>query len=145
MLFRSDIVILVKVAKGAASAIVDHLKKMHIPVMYEGAPDFFGLSEVKAFLSLLTVIDNLHNDDALVGTLINTPFLFTESELADIRLEKNEYVPFYEAFELCVERNEKPIDFRCKQVSDQLDEWRKISESMPVPDFIWWMMRETGV
>lgn len=140
-----DIVILVKVAKGAASAIVDHLKKMHIPVMYEGAPDFFGLSEVKSFLSLLTVIDNMHNDDALVGTLINTPFLFTESELADIRLEKNEYVPFYEAFELCAERNEKPIDIRCKQVVDQLNVWRKISEGMPVPDFIWWLMRETGV
>ena len=140
-----DIVILVKVAKGAASAIVDHLKKMHIPVMYEGAPDFFGLAEVKSFLSLLTVIDNLHNDDALVGTLINTPFLFTESELADIRLEKNEYVPFYEAFELCVERNEKPIDIRCKQVVDQLNVWRKICEGMPVPDFIWWLMRETGV
>ena len=140
-----DIVILVKIAKGAASSIVDHLKKMHIPVMYEGAPDFFGLAEVKSFLSLLTVIDNLHNDDALVGTLINTPFLFTESDLADIRLEKNEYVPFFEAFELCVERNEKPIDIRCKQVADQLNEWRKISESMPVPEFIWWLMRETGV
>ena len=140
-----DIVILVKVAKGTASAIVDHLKKMHIPVMYEGVPDFFGLAEVKAFVSLLTAIDNLHNDDALVGTLINTPFLFTESELADIRLEKNESVPFYEAFEMCVERNVKPIDIRCRQVVDQLNGWRKISESMPVPDFIWWLMRETGV
>lgn len=140
-----DIVILVKVAKGAASAIVDHLKKMHIPVMYEGAPDFFGLAEVKSFLSLLTVIDNLHNDDALVGTLINTPFLFTESELADIRLEKNESVPFHEAFELCAERNGKPIDIRCRQVADQLDAWRKISEGMTVPDFIWWLMRETGI
>ena len=140
-----DIVILVRVAKGAASAIVDHLKKMHIPVLYEGAPDFFGLAEVRSFLSLLTVIDNLHNDDALVGTLINTPFLFTESELADIRLEKNEYVPFYEAFELCVERNEKPIDIRCRQVVEQLNGWRKISEGMPVPDFIWWLMRETGI
>ena len=27
-----------------------------------------------------------------------------------IRLEKLEHVPFYEAFELCAERNEKPID-----------------------------------
>ena len=140
-----DIVILVKVAKGTASEIVDHLKKMHIPAMYEGAPDFFGLSEVKSFLSLLTVIDNFHNDDALVGALINTPFMFTEGDLADIRLEKNERVPFYEAFELCAERNEKPIDIRCRQVADQLDEWRKISESMPVPDFIWWLMRETGI
>ena len=140
-----DIVILVKVAKGTASVIVDHLKKMHIPAMYEGAPDFFGFAEVKSFLSLLTVIDNHHNDDALVGTLINTPFLFTESELADIRLEKNEHVPFYEAFELCAGRNEKPIDIRCRQVADQLSAWRKISEGMPVPDFVWWLMRETGI
>ena len=140
-----DIVILVRVARGAASAIVDYLKKMHIPAMFEGAPDFFGLAEVKSFLSLLTVIDNLHNDDALVGTLINTPFLFTESDLADIRLEKNDFAPFYEAFELCAERNEKPIDVRCRQVSDQLGAWKKISEAMPVPDFVWWLMRETGI
>ena len=139
-----DIVILLRAARGSANTIVDHLKKMHIPAMYEGIPDFFGLAEVKAFLSLLTVIDNLHNDDALVGTLINLPFGFTESDLADIRLEKLEHVPFYEAFELCVERNEKPIDQKCRAVADQLAAWRKVSESMPVPDFVWWLMRETG-
>lgn len=140
-----DIVILLRAAKGCASTIVDHLKNMHIPAMYEGVPDFFGLAEVKSFLCLLTVIDNLHNDDALVGTLINSPFLFTDRDLADIRLEKHEHVPFYEAFELCVERNEKRIDQKCKQVSDQLSEWRRVSESMSVPDFIWWLMRETGI
>ena len=140
-----DIVILLRAAKGVASAVTDHLKKMHIPALYEGNPDFFGLSEVKAFLSLVTVIDNLHHDDALVGALINTPFLFTETELAEIRLAKNEIVPFYEAFELCAERNEKPVDLRCRQAADQLDAWRKISETMQVPDFIWWLMRETGI
>lgn len=139
-----DIVILVRTAKGTASTIVDHLKKMHIPAMYEGVPDFFGLAEVKSFLSLLTVIDNLHNDDALVGTLLNTPFHFTDQELADIRLEKYEHVPFYEAFELCAERNEKEIDQKCRRIADQLAAWRKVSEGMPVPDFIWWLMRETG-
>ena len=50
-----DIVILVRTAKGVAATIVEHLKKMHIPAMYEGVPDFFGLAEVKSFLSLLTV------------------------------------------------------------------------------------------
>ena len=140
-----DIVILLRAAKGSASAIVDHLKKMHIPAMYEGIPDFFGLAEVKSFLSLLTVIDNLHHDDALAGTLINTPFGFSESDLADIRLEKLEHVPFYEAFELCAGRNEKPIDRKCRMVADQLAAWRKVSESMPVPDFVWWLMRETGI
>ena len=140
-----DIVILLRTAKGTGATVVDHLKKMHIPAMYEGVPDFFGLSEVKSFLCLLTVIDNLHHDDALVGTLINTPFLFSESELADIRIEKNEHVPFYEAFELCAQRSEKPIDVRCRKVAEQLNAWRKICEGMPVPDFIWWLMRETGI
>lgn len=55
----SDIVIMMRAAKGSANTIVDHLKKVHIPAMYEGVPDFFGLAEVKAYLSLLTVIDNL--------------------------------------------------------------------------------------
>ena len=85
---------------------------MHIPALYEGAPDFFWLAKAKSFLNLLTVIDNPHNDDALAGTLTGMPFLFTEGDLVDIRLEKNETVPFYEAFELCAERKEKPID-RC--------------------------------
>ena len=98
--------------------------------MYEGVPDFFGLAEVKSFLSLLTVIDNLHNDDALVGTLLNTPFHFTDQELADIRLEKYEHVPFYEAFKLCAERNEKGIDQKCRRVADQLASWRKVSEGI---------------
>ena len=140
-----DIVILLRAARGTASAVVDHLKKMHIPVMYEGAPDFFGLSEVKSFLCLLSVIDNLHNDDALAGALIGPPFLMTEGDLADIRLEKNDGSPFYEAFELCAERNEKPIDVRCRQAADRLRAWEKASGDMPVPDFVWWLMRETGI
>ncbi len=140
-----DIVILVRSAKGSASTIVEHLKKIHIPAMYEGVPDFFGLAEIKSFLCLLMVMDNLHNDDALVGTLINTPFNFADTDLAAIRLEKLEHVPFYEAFMLCVRRNEKPIDKRCRQVLDQLTAWRKVSEGMSVPDFVWWLMRETGI
>ena len=140
-----DIVILVRSAKGSASLIVDHLKKMHIPAMYEGAPDFFGLAEVKAFLCLLTVIDNLHHDEALAGALLNTPFLFTDRDLADIRLEKLEHVPFYEAFKLCAKRNEKAIDRKCRLVADQLAAWRRVSESMSVPDFVWWLLRETGI
>jgi len=140
-----DIVILIRAARGTASAIADHLKKMHIPAMYEGIPDFFGLSEVKSFLSLLTVIENFHHDDALVGTVINMPFQFTESELARIRPETPDQYPFYTAFKACADRNLTPLDQKCRQLFDQLAEWRKISEKMTVPDFIWWLMRETGI
>ena len=140
-----DIVILIRSTKGSESIIVEHLKRMRIPAMYEGAQDFFGLAEVKAFFNLLLVIDNLHSDNALAGALQQTPFRFTDQELAEIRLEKHERVPFYEAFELCAERNEKTIDRRCRAAAEQLAAWRRISEGMTVPDFVWWLMRETGI
>ena len=140
-----DIVILLRTAQGCASDVVEHLKRMHIPAMYEGAPDFYGLAEIKSFLSLLTVIDNDHHDDALTGALINAPFLFSERDLADIRLERPEHVPFYEAFLFCAGRGEKPIDRKCRLVTDQLDIWRRKSEEMSVPDFVWWLMRDTGI
>ncbi len=140
-----DIVILLRAAKGTASAVVSHLRKMHIPAMYEGAPDFFSLAEVKAFLSLLTVIDNFHNDDALVGALINPPFLFTAEELAKIRLNKQERVPFWQAFSFCAEQEDLPIGRKCRRVLDQLAVWSRISAGMSVPDFVWWLMRDTGI
>ena len=140
-----DIVILLRTAQGCASTVVEHLKRMHIPAMYDGTPDFFGLAEIRSFLCLLTVIDNFHHDDALTGALINPPFLFTECDLADIRLEKPEHVPFYEAFTFCADRNEKPVDRKCRAVMDQLEAWREKSAEMSVPDFVWWLMRDTGI
>ncbi|MBR6321495.1 MAG: PD-(D/E)XK nuclease family protein, partial [Lachnospiraceae bacterium] len=41
--------------------------------------------------------------------------------------------------------NEKPIDFKCRAASEQLAAWRRISEGMAVPDFVWWLLRETGI
>lgn len=140
-----DIVILVRAAKGTADQIVEQLKKAHIPAVYEGVPDFYGLAEVKAFLSLLTVLDNRHNDEALVGTLINTPFQFTESDLAEIRLGEMDDVPFYRAFEKCSARGTEQIDRKCTEAAKQLDAWQRAAENMSVPDFVWWLMRETGI
>ncbi|MBQ3669752.1 MAG: UvrD-helicase domain-containing protein, partial [Clostridia bacterium] len=140
-----DIVILLSTATNIAPKIAEHLKDMGIPAVYEGAGDFYGLSEVKAFLSLLTAIDNLHNDDALVGALINPPFSFNDRELAEIRLAKPENVPFYEAFERCCERNDTEVDKRCVQALRQLEAWKALSEEMTVPEFVWRLMRETGL
>lgn len=141
----SDIVILLRAASGTAAKIVDHLRKMHIPAVYEGGMDFYGLSEVKAFLALLTVIDNLHNDDDLVGALIHPPFSFTDADHAQIRSEFNDRQPYYRCFERCAERNEKEIDRKCRAALEQIQAWSRQASHMSVPDFIWWLMRETGI
>ena len=141
----SDIVILLRTASGTAAKIVDYLRKMHIPAVYEGGMDFYGLSEVKSFLALLTVIDNLHHDDDLVGALIHPPFSFTDEDHAQVRSEFNDQEPYYRCFERCAERNEKEIDHKCRAALEQIRAWGREASRMSVPDFVWWLMRETGI
>ena len=140
-----DIVILVRSARTDAPRMMDYFQKLHIPVLYDGGQDFFGLSEIKAFVSLLTVIDNLHHDDELVGTLINVPFSFTDADLGSIRATNLESVPFYQVFEACALRNETELDQRCRVVYDQIQEWGRIASDMSVSDFVWWLMRDAGI
>ncbi|MBQ8161188.1 MAG: UvrD-helicase domain-containing protein [Clostridia bacterium] len=139
-----DIVILVRSARTDAPRMVEYFQKMHIPVFYDGGTDFLGLSEIKAITSLLTVIDNYHHDDELVGALINAPFHFTDAELADIRLAFPERIPFWQAFENCIKRNETELDARCAGVMRQVDDWRRAAARMSVSEFVWWIIRATG-
>lgn len=140
-----DIVILVQNAKSDAPIMVEHFRKMHIPVMYDGGQTFYGLTEISSFLALLTVIDNDHTDVELVGTLRNVPFNFTDVDLAEIRKAHIGHSWYYEAFQACCERNETELDKRCIAARDQIHLWREKARSMSVSEFIWQLMRESGI
>ncbi len=140
-----DIVILVRSARTDAPKMVSYFQKLHIPVLYDGGQDFFELSEIRAFVALLTVIDNLHHDDELAGTLINAPFNFTDQDLGEIRACNLDSVPFYTVFESCAMRNETPLDQRCRKVLDQLIYWGRVARDMSVSGFVWWLMRDAGI
>ena len=118
---------------------------MHIPVMYDGGQTFYGLTEISSFLSLLTVIDNDHTDVELVGTLRNVPFNFTDVDLAKIREAHIGHSWYYEAFQACCERGETDLDKRCIAARDQIHLWREKARSMSVSEFIWQLMRESGI
>ena len=140
-----DIVILVQNAKTDAPVMVEHFRKMHIPVLYDGGQTFYGLTEISSFLSLLTVIDNDHTDVELIGTLRNVPFNFSDEDLARIREGHPEPSWYYEAFNACCERNETDLDRRCIAVRDQIRAWRGRARTMSVSEFIWRLMRESGI
>ena len=140
-----DIVILVQNARTDAPVMVEHFRKMHIPVMYDGGQTFYGLTEISSFLSLLTVIDNDHTDVELVGTLRNVPFNFTDVDLAEIRKASLGHSWYYEAFQICCQRNETELEKRCRAARDQIHIWREKARSMSVSEFIWQLMRESGI
>ena len=138
-----DIAILLRSARTDAPKMTEYFKKMHIPVLYNGPQSFFGLTEIAHFMDLLQTIVNERSDVELYGTLKNMPFLFTDTELADIRLEHRDGF-FWEAWQFCSDRNEKNIDRRCRAARDQLRTWRQRVRVTPAPEFIWNLMRETG-
>lgn len=140
-----DIVILLRNTSSDAPVMVEHFRRMHIPVLYDGGQTFYGLTEISSFLSLLTVIDNDHTDVELIGTLRNVPFNFSDEDLARIREAHTERSWYYEAFNACCDRNETDLDRRCIAARDQIRLWRQRARSMSVSEFIWQLMRESGI
>ena len=140
-----DIVILVQNARNDAPVMVDHFKKMNIPVLYDGGLSFYGLTEISSFLALLAVIDNDHVDEELIGALSNVPFSFTAEDFARIREAHPEHSMYYEAFDACCRRSETDLDRRCIAARTQIRLWREKARSMSVSEFIWQLMRESGI
>lgn len=138
-----DMAILLRSAKTDAPKMVDFFKRLNIPVFYDGPQSFYGLTEIAFFLDLLGSIENDRTDVELYGTLKNLPFSFTDEDLAEIRLQKRDG-PFWQAFHYCADHNELSIEKRCRAVRDQLEAWRRRAKELPISDFIWILMRETG-
>ncbi|MBQ8978381.1 MAG: UvrD-helicase domain-containing protein, partial [Oscillospiraceae bacterium] len=140
-----DIVILVRNARSDAEMMVEYFRRQHIPVLYDGAANFYGLTEISSFLSLLTVIDNDHTDTEIIGALKNVPFSFTDEELGMIRQAKQDRSWYYEAFRFCCDRGETPLDLKCSAARDRIMRWRESARTMKISDFIWTLMRESGI
>ena len=139
-----DIAILVRSAKTDAPRMVEIFKQLHVPVYYDGAMNYYGLSEITIFLALLNVIDNMHQDISLLSALRQTPFYLSDHDLQAIRMIAPGHVPFYEAFERATLETEMPIGKRCGEIYRQIEEWHLISGTMKASDFIWRLLRETG-
>lgn len=140
-----DIVILMPAVRSHGAALAKLLESHGIPVYFDGSDDYFALPEILAVRSLLDVIANPLQDVPLLATLKMTPFLLSDGDLCDIRLCKTgRDVPFHEAFEACCE-GETALSARCRTVRDQLAGWRFLSNTRPLADFLWQLLRETGL
>ncbi|MBR4081174.1 MAG: UvrD-helicase domain-containing protein [Clostridia bacterium] len=140
-----DIVILMPSVARQGSLTADMLQARGIPVYYDGADDYFALPEILAVTNLLSLIDNAQQDVPLLSVLKMTPFLMTDQQLADIRLCKSgRNVPFHEAFAVCCE-GEGELAEICRTVRGKIEGWQFLSKVLPLSDFLWRLMRETGM
>lgn len=139
-----DMVILLPKTAGVGAKLAELLTDAGVPVYFDGADSYFELPEIIAMKALLSVIDNPLQDIPLLAVLKMTPFSLTEEELANIRLVRTgRDVPFSDAFEACCEQR-TPLGERCRGVKKRLADWRFEAETMPLSDFLWRILRESG-
>ena len=130
-----DMVILMQKVSTDAPKLVEALTARNVPVFFDGGADFYTLDEVQSFLRLLELLQNPYQDLPLISSLRNPPFMFSEEELAEVRLCASGKVPFWQAFEICA-RKDSPAGKRCADAKQKLDEWRELSKVTPLGTFL---------
>lgn len=141
---NKDIVILLRSAKGYAEVYYEALMREGIPAFVDTSDGYFDTLEVEVFLNLLRIIDNRKQDIPLLSVLRSPIFGFTMEELVQIRVFRKEK-SYYQAFKECSQAdNQEVLQGKCAAALTRIDRWKKASPLMPLEDFLWMLIRETG-
>ncbi|MBU4533844.1 MAG: helicase-exonuclease AddAB subunit AddA [Eubacteriales bacterium] len=138
----SDIVVLLRTTKNWANTFVEVFLQHGIPVYADLGSGYFAATEVETLLSLLTVIDNPHQDIPLAGVLRSPLFGFTASDLAALRLARSGG-DFFGSVRAAAD-TEGFLAGRVQSFLEQLEEWRTLARRAPLPELIWQIYRDTG-
>lgn len=148
-----DIVILLRAVAYRGEVMSRALRDRGIEPHIEETEDYFDTVEIGVALSLLTCIDNMKRDVPLISVLHSEVFGFEPSELAQIRIEhtaslkeKQKTRPAYwEAFEWFAEEGpDGALRKKAANAKAKLLEWRMLSRMMPLEDFVWKVLVDSG-
>ena len=131
-----DICLLMRSANSVGGIYRRALSEMGIPVSAGQSGEFFTSIEISLMLSMLAVIDNPHQDIALIAVLRSVAFGFDPDELSEIR-SKNRNADFYTA--LCAAAES---DGKCAAFVNKLNELRSIAPDMSAAELVWRLINE---
>jgi ATP-dependent helicase/nuclease subunit A len=133
-----DIVILLRATSSAAPVFEEELRAAGVASYAELNSGYFNAVEVQTVLSLLQIIDNPQQDIALAAVLRSPLYGLTAEQLAHIRLADRKG-SFYDALRSAAEQDAQLTD-----MLGQLERWRDDARSMPLSNFLWALLNETG-
>ena len=148
-----DIVILMRAVRFRGETISRALRGRGIDPYVQESEDYFDTVEVGVALSLLTCIDNIKRDIPLISVLHSEVFGFEPAQLADIRIAHRECVreerktrpAFWEAFEWYAQEGpEGALKEKAANAKAKLIEWRMLSRMVPLEDFVWKVLVDSG-
>lgn len=136
-----DIAILIRSAKGKASALEDDLTLRAIPVSGPGARHFIDTPEVRLFISLLDVLDNPCQDIPLAALLRSPFFAFDENELMALaHRKKGERL--WIRLQYCKNHSTEGVSSeKVASFLQRVEQWRGLAKIYPVGDLSQMLMR----
>lgn len=140
---KRDIVILENSVKYNSELITDELSQLGI-ASYVDKSSFFDRREINIMLSLITIIDNSHNDIPLISVMRSPIGGFSDEELALIRVNEKHTDYFIDAVKAYSEKGEdKRLAMRCGEFVRNIRRWRDYVRKKSVAQLIWSIYEET--
>ncbi len=136
-----DIVILMRSVSGRGDVFVRALTDRGIPARIETGTGYFSAPEVRAALSMLSVLDNPHQDFPLYCVLVSPMGGFTDEELAQVRIscpEGDLYTALVSAQLLA------PLGEKITSFLEMIGELRRMVPFTPIHELIRRILDQTG-
>ena len=139
-----DIVILLRATSGVANIFEKELLNFGIPVFSDQAENYLESIEIKTMLAVLKVIDNPYRDIDLVTVMRSIIGDFTDNELIEVRLVKNEG-SFYDSVKeaMVSDKVNVVLQEKIKNFVGKINSWRDEEKYLPLNEFILRIYDET--
>ena len=140
-----DIVILMRSMTARATDIYNALIAENIPVTASFKLDGLASKEVREIVNLLRVVDNPYNEVYLAGTCLSCFGGFTETELAQIRLNTTkDVVPFYHRLVEYANAKTDHVSAKTAKFLNFVDQLRFYSYGASVCDVVLEIVKQTN-
>ena len=141
----SDIVILMRAARGSAPLAADVLGAEGIPVFCDAGEGYFEIPEIRAMMALLKNIENGERDEPLLAALRGPALGLSEAELAAIRMATpNTKISYCEAVRHYREEMDDELAQKLRDFEEKRQRWRLCARHQGVDRLIERIYAETG-
>jgi ATP-dependent helicase/nuclease subunit A len=145
---KRDIVILMRGARNRADVFQRVFAESGLPAFTDTGVGYFDTVEIETFMNLLRVIDNRRRDIPLLSVMYAPIFGFSTEELMDIRLAAPR-AAYCDALLFCAEAGSAsgpaaPLGEKIRDMLARLAAWRESASFMPLDEFVWTLLRESG-
>lgn len=138
-----DIVILMRSTANQASVFLETLLAAGIPAYADVNTGYFEALEVNVFINLLRIIDNKRQDIPLLSVMRSFIGGFSADDLIEIRMQSRT-TTFCTALEEYMQNHNDELQRKVEHFWHRLDSWQEKSRYMPVDEFIWMLLMDTG-